>query len=70
MKLTYVTEKGFLEVYKNWVGFGFGSMLIYIEPPTEKSRRAVCEYVMFKEDDSYKKVVINKDLLDLYNRGE
>jgi hypothetical protein len=70
--LSNITEKGFFEIYKNWVQYGYGSMLVYVEPPTEKplGTRNICEYVMFREENSYKKVIINQDLLDMYNKGE
>ena len=68
--LTNVKEKGFFEVYGTWAKYGYGVMLIYQEPPVGDSRRFVCEYVLFKPDDSPKKEVINQDLLDLYNKGE
>lgn len=68
--LNNTKESGFLEVYKDWLDYGPGVMLVYQSPPKGSSKKHTCEYVLFSAFDSYRKVVINQDLLDLYNKGE
>ena len=62
------TENGFIELYGTWAGYGYGTMLVYVTP-TKLGKSWKCEYVVFKENDGYKKEVIDQDLLDFYNRA-
>lgn len=59
-----MNNSSFIEVYKNWIGYGWGWMLIYI------SSKKTVEYVLFKQENSYYKEVINDKLLELYNKGD
>lgn len=68
--LNNIKEPAFFERYGYWKDYGGGTMLVYIAPPKKDSLRWTCEYVMFQPDYSYKRTVINQDLLDLYARGE
>lgn len=54
----------FVEMYKNYTGYGYGSMLIHIS----ETRRV--EYVLFKPDDQREKEVINERLLEVYNQQQ
>jgi hypothetical protein len=58
----YNFSNTFVEVYRNWSGFGYGVMLCYLH-------QGRCEYVMFSKPNSFIKEVLNQDLMDLYNRG-
>lgn len=51
----------FLESYNNWSGYGYGIMIIHIS-----SSRKV-EYVLWRQERGYKKVIINEKLLEQYN---
>lgn len=68
-KLNNIKEAGFLEIYKDWAQYGPGVMLVYQSPPKGDSKKHTCEYVMFREFEGFRKVVINQDLLDFYNKG-
>lgn len=57
------SEFKFFEVYKTLDKHGYGTVLIYHSPKK-------FEHVMFQGIDSPKKVIFNKDLLDLYNKTE
>jgi len=55
------TEYKFFEIYKTDDKHGFGSVLVYRSPKK-------FEYVMFQSIDNTKKIIFNKDLLNLYNK--
>jgi hypothetical protein len=55
----------FLESTRKWANYGYGTMLICI---TENPKR--CEYVLFQKHKSFKKIVFNEELLNLYRSGK
>jgi hypothetical protein len=58
-----VNNKGpaFLEVYREYLHHGLGIMLCYID-----INRKI-EYVMFRQENGFKKFVLNEKLLETYN---
>jgi len=51
----------FIELYQEYMNHGYGVMLCYISDARK------LEYVMFRQENGYKKFVLNEKLLELYN---
>ena len=69
MILKHLTERTFFERYGFWTGLGYGLMLVYLEPSTSNGHsRYKCEYVLFRAMKGFKKIVLNAELLELYNK--
>ena len=56
-----MTETYFIEITKNWIDYGYGTMLVYIQ-----KNPSLCEYVMFTKNN--RKNILNEDLLKQYNK--
>lgn len=54
-------DSGFIEKIGRFVGYGYGTMLVYYAPQT-------CEYIQFTPWNSIVKNVINRDLLEKYKK--
>jgi hypothetical protein len=54
----------FIEIYRTYLHHGFGVMLCYIND----SRKL--EYVMFRQENGFKKFIFNDKLLEAYNAAE